>query len=823
MIIYSKEKVSVNEALQKVLASFSHLTVLEELLFSINESISCVITDREHVLYANDLFCEAAGYDVTEIVGKELAFLHEHLDKKAFLEEVSPTILSGRIWRGEMQKRAADGEHFWVKSTIVPVVNEMGKAELFFCFQTEIDGEKKSHADSHFKTNFIHTFKSLQNGIFKVQKQPNKLLVYTMSEGKLMDEIGASSREIYEKSPFDIFDNSTAKIKYDYYLRAFKGERVSYELELNGVYIHVALEPIKVNGHVVEVVGTVYDFSAFRDVEKQLKVHEEQYQSLLNYSHEYITTLDRNGKVLNMNAKTMTLFGVNQHTMKTVGVSKMVSKDDFARVNDCFIRTLRGEVQFFEFDVPLENGRTVLNVTLVPIVIDHEIVGVNAIGIDITTEKLVQERNAYLAHHDELTGLPNRRWMEQKIHTVLQQKQSIGCPIALLSLDLDRFKSVNDTLGHFVGDGLLRQFAERLQVLASRHEMDVARMGGDEFMVVCSEVASKEEVIAIADDILNILKEPFYVDGYELIVTASIGIHLHSSDDTNVIEMMKSVDVALYKSKEFGRNMYQVYEHSMESKSYQAFMMERDLRKAIHHDEFVAYFQPKIDARTNEIIGAEALIRWNHPTQGLIPPAQFIPIAEESGLITQIEKWMKRTVCQQLVMWRDLGQKLIPISVNISSNRFLQKEFASEIRELLQEFQLDGQWLEFEITENSIMRNEDTVQKTLRELKEMGVRIFIDDFGTGYSSFNYLKTFELDGVKIDRSFIQNIAQQPVNASITSAMIKMAQHLQLEVIAEGVETEDELAHLHDEGCYMIQGFYYSKPQPIEQFEQRYIFD
>lgn len=246
------------------------------------------------------------------------------------------------------------------------------------------------------------------------------------------------------------------------------------------------------------------------------------------------------------------------------------------------------------------------------------------------------------------------------------------------------------------------------------------------------------------------------------------------------------------------------------------------LRKAILNNEFIAHFQPRVNALTGEIISAEALIRWEHPVMGLISPGDFIPLAEETGLIIPLGKWMKRKVCEQLVTWREAGIPLIPISVNISSQRLLQKEFAKDLKKLLGEFQLDGKWLEIEITENSIMKNEEYILQTLRDLKELGVKIYIDDFGIGYSSFNYLKTFNIDGVKIDRSFIQNISSKSENASITTTMIKMAQHLKMDVIAEGVETKEELVYLLEQNCYHIQGYYFGKPCSIEEFETKFLF-
>ena len=806
--------------LNKVTETNKVYKILNDILDAINESAKITITNRNGtILYVNDEFCQLSKYEKKEVVGQNYRIINSGFHSKAFFKQMWETIISGSTWRGEIKKRAKDGTIFWVFEIIVPLLDDNGKPYQFISFQTDIT--EKKQIETQFKTNFIRTFQNLQNGIFKVRKEEDGTLKYTMSEGRLMDAIGASKQIMYSKSPLDIFEPEVAKIKQKSYLEAFEGKRVNYELEINGIHIYVDIVPIKHNNVVTEIVGTVHDFSEFRDVQKQLKVNEERYQSLINYSHEYIITINKEGTIVHMNTKTMQLFGLQEDKFGKLNIVEATVKEERTMIADYFDKALGGEVQFFEYEVKNNGQRRFFNVTLVPIIIDNEFDGVYTIGKDITDEKLIQERNAYLAHHDELTGLPNRRWMEQKIQNSLKYEEDNFYKLAILSLDLDRFKSINDTLGHFVGDELLQQIASRLKNNIYKNKIHVARMGGDEFMILCPMMESKDEATAIAQIILEILRNPFYVQGFELLITGSIGIVLYPSSNTNVTKLLKRVDIALYKSKELGRNMYQIYDSSMNRENYQSFIMERDLRKAIMNDEFIAYLQPRVDALTGKTVSAEALIRWNHPQFGLISPDQFIPLAEETGIIISIGKWIKKKVCEQLVEWRSAGFSLIPISVNISSKRFLQHGFAEEIHQLLEQFELEGEWLEIEITENSIMRNEEIVQKTLKDLKEMGVKIYIDDFGTGYSSFNYLKTFELYGIKIDQSFIRNISNNPENATITSAMIKMAQLLGLEVIAEGVETKEELDYLLSENCRYIQGFYFGKPCPIKEFENTYL--
>lgn len=794
--------------------------MLDDILNAMNETTNITITNYDGtIIYVNNNFCLLSKFKKKEIIGQNHRVVNSGFHSKEFFMQLWQTIKSGNTWRGEIQNRAKDGTVFWVFEIIVPILDEQGQPYYFISFQTDITENKQM--ETQFKLNFIRTFQNLQNGIFKVRKEQDGTLKYTMSEGKLMDEIGASAEMILSKSPFDVFEQDIAKLKQKMYTKALKGKKVQYEIELGGKLIFVDIEPVRQNGEVTEIVGTVHDFSQFREVQKQLKVNEERYQSLINYSHEYITMLDIEGTILHMNANTLKLLGIDETMFGKTNIIDITVEEERPVIAAYLEKVLQGEVQFFEFEVKNNRQRRFLNVTLVPMIIDNEIDVIYSIGKDITDEKLVQERNAFLAHHDELTGLPNRRWMEQKIQESLKLAEENEKKMAILSLDLDRFKSINDTLGHAVGDELLQQIAVRLNTNPFKDKFHVARMGGDELMLLCPTVETNDEVIEIAQNILESLKNPFYVQGSELLLTASIGIDFYPSNDANVTELMKRVDVALYKAKEFGRNMYQIYDSSMNQENYQSFVMERDLRKAIMNDELVAYLQPRVDALTGKIVSAEALVRWDRPEHGLISPGLFIPIAEETGLIIAIGKWMKKRVCEQLVAWRNAGLPLIPISVNISSKRFLQQGFAEEISGLLKRYELEGKWLEIEITENSIMLNEETVQKTLLDLKEMGVKIYIDDFGTGYSSFNYLKLFKIDGVKIDQSFIRDISHKPENATITSAMIKMAQLLKLEVIAEGVETKEELDFLLGENCRYIQGYYFGKPCPIEEFEHSFL--
>lgn len=554
--------------------------------------------------------------------------------------------------------------------------------------------------------------------------------------------------------------------------------------------------------------------------QRELRKKQQYYQSLFEHSQDAVITYDMNGTIINMNPKAEALFGYTSSKLPDNSTEASIVKEYQEMRNECFEKALKGNPQNFEIEMINKKGSKIfLNIIFLPIIVDKQIKGIYSIGKDITEQKMIQATNAYLAHHDELTKLPNRRWMEQKLNESLIYAKKKKQKLAVLFFDLDGFKNINDTLGHSIGDRLLVLLSSRLLGCITEKQF-VARMGGDEFMILCPVIEDLEEAIETAKGLLENLITPFHIDDFELLVSASIGISIYPRDGANADDLMKNADIAMYRSKDQGRNMFQVYSPSMKVRSYQSFYLERDLRKAIINNEFIAHFQPRVNSSTGKIVSAEALIRWNHPKLGLVSPGEFIPLAEETGLIIPIGKWMKKRVCEQLVAWREAGIPLVPISVNISSQRFLQKNFSDEVRKLLNHYQIEGKWLEFEITENSLMRNEEYIIQTLNELKELGIKIYIDDFGTGYSSFNYLKSFKLNGIKIDQSFIRNISGESENAPITTAMIKMAQHLKLEVVAEGVETVEELLFLKEQNCHQIQGFLFGKPCSIDEFEHKF---
>jgi diguanylate cyclase (GGDEF)-like protein len=432
--------------------------------------------------------------------------------------------------------------------------------------------------------------------------------------------------------------------------------------------------------------------------------------------------------------------------------------------------------------------------------------------------KAITERtqaNLYrLAHHDALTGLPNRLLFIDRLGQAMAQANRNERLVAVMLLDLDRFKAINDTLGHTMGDLLLRNVAELL-VSCVREDDTVARLGGDEFTIMLPEIQYIQDAATVAQKILDAFTQPFFLDGHELFIGTSIGIALYPfNEDLNLL--LRDADIAMYEVKQQGGNNYQFYTTEMNTASLRRLSLEGALRRALERGEFVLHYQPQFDLARGEIVGAEALIRWQHPDLGLLGPMEFIPLAEENGLIIPIGEWALRAACAQNRAWQLAGLPPLRMSVNLSVRQFYQKDLVDTVSRILEQTGLDSRYLELEITESCLMQNTQTTMTMLSEFNRMGVRFAIDDFGTGYSSLAYLKRFPIDTLKIDRSFVCDIGSDPDDAAIVKAIVALAQSLEMRVIAEGVETREQMDFLRAHRCDEIQGYLVSRPLPAEDF-------
>lgn len=434
--------------------------------------------------------------------------------------------------------------------------------------------------------------------------------------------------------------------------------------------------------------------------------------------------------------------------------------------------------------------------------------------------KRTEQHIHQLANYDRLTKLPNRDLCQDRLRQAIAQAARQNTLVALLFFDLDRFKVINETLGHAHGDQLLQHVAQRMK--SSLRETDtVGRLGGDEFVVILTGLTDTSDAARVAQNILNTLVRPITLDDHEVFVTTSIGISLYPNDAKDVESLTQNADTAMYRAKEQGRNHYQFYTLDMNARALERLNLENDLRHALERDEFLLHYQPQLDLSSQQIVGFEALLRWDHTDLGFISPVDFIPIAEETGLIMPIGEWVLNAACQQAKQWQDQGFKNANIAVNLSNRQFAQENVLETVTKALDSAGLDPSHLELEITESCVMVNPEEAIVVLRQLNDMGVRISIDDFGTGYSSLSYLKRFPLDTLKIDRSFVNDITDDPDSAVIVEAILAMAHSLRLNVVAEGVETREQMAFLEAHDCDMIQGYLLSKPLPAKDAAERFL--
>lgn len=433
---------------------------------------------------------------------------------------------------------------------------------------------------------------------------------------------------------------------------------------------------------------------------------------------------------------------------------------------------------------------------------------------DITERNLAQRELIKLAHHDVLTGLPNRILLHDRLQQARALAHRMHSRFALLFLDMDRFKIINDTLGHAVGDDLLRMIAQRLKA-CFRETDTVARIGGDEFVVLMLNVADRSDISSLCDNLLVELGQPFTIRNHELFVTTSGGICTYPDDEEDVETMMQKADIAMYHAKALGRNNIQFYNDNMDQNASRRFTIANSMRRGLDRGEFRLYYQPKLDVSSDCIVATEALVRWQHPELGLLAPTEFIQLAEESGLIVDLGEWVLREACRQNMAWRQDGMEGLRVAVNLSGYQLQHSRLVETVRTILDETGMPGELLEFEITESVIMQNPDYAVEVLNEISSLGIHISIDDFGTGYSSLSHLKRFSVNTLKIDKSFVRDVESNSTDAAIASAIIAMGSSLNLKVIAEGVETKQQMDFLRENNCDQVQGFLISRPLPADQ--------
>ncbi|SDP17922.1 PAS domain S-box-containing protein/diguanylate cyclase (GGDEF) domain-containing protein [Paenibacillus sp. yr247] len=558
--------------------------------------------------------------------------------------------------------------------------------------------------------------------------------------------------------------------------------------------------------------------SAYNKHIYKIEESEQRYKSLFDHNPDIVFTLDLSGKLTSINPMLEKLLGYSPESVLDVNLIEYVINTGKQEAIFHIEEALLGNPQQFTMGFFTNEGTSRdLFITCGPIVVNDQIVGIYGIAKDITEQKEAEQIIHRMAYFDEITGLPNRSKFQECMAETLDN--ALNSSLAgLMFLDLDKFKQVNDTLGHHSGDLLLVDVSKRI-IQSVPEGSIVSRLGGDEFTIILPNLSNKEEAIQTAETILQTLVKPFYLRNREIYITTSIGICIYPDHGTDVETLIKNADASMYRAKESGGNTYSVYSNDIQEVNEAKHKIHSNLHKAIEREEFYLHFQPKIDLISDRINGVEALIRWENQELGHMSPAQFISIAEESGLILSIGEWVLRTACKQNKAWQDAGFPALVISVNLSSIQLQNDHLVSTIGHILQETELDPKWLEIEITESMLLQNTQHTMKVLKEIKELGVSISIDDFGVGYSSLSYLKHFSFDYLKMDKSFIDNLNMSPKDELIISGIIKLAHSLNMKVIAEGVESNQQLSYLREQGCDGVQGYLISKPLSADDFIER----
>ncbi len=627
----------------------------------------------------------------------------------------------------------------------------------------------------------------------------------------IMKIIHPDDREVYEKQ---LLETKATGQSYSIEYRIMKPNgQVAIVNEQADVLFNEA-------GNKSRLIGTIYDVTEQRNAEQELAQKEKDTKLVYESLDLGIWSYDVATNAIvycSTGVETILDIPIEEFLSGNIRWRDLVHESDLPSFDATQERIHFGKSVEHEYRVVLPNGETkwLLDQTTPALDDVGEVLRINGVITDITALKELLHKVEMIAKEDFLTGLPNRRALEEELETLIIDARSTSEKFAVVFLDMDRFKYINDTLGHTIGDKVVQEIADRLNEYKEAGHF-VSRVGGDEFIIIFRHIQERDELHDIAQHLLEKVRHQFVVDEFELVLSCCIGVTVFPVDGEDKATLMKNADVAMYRAKELGKNDYQIFTQNMNVKVYQQYTLERDMRKALTNGELTVFYQAKVKPRNNLLVGAEALIRWEHPTWGMVSPGEFIPIAEETGLIHEMGDFVIEMVCKQIREWLDDDVPVVPVSVNISPFRFLRKGLVSTVKKLLKTYDIPGDLLEFEITESSLFHNEELVLRSIKELRELGIKIALDDFGTGYSSMTRLKGLDLDVLKIDRSFIKDVEECKKSAIILDSLLLIGKGLNIDVVVEGVETQQQLQLLKQKGCEIIQGYIFSKPIPASDF-------
>jgi len=770
-----------------------------------------LVIDSQMNLQAYNLSCREFFFpDQADMVGRNLEeFLCPETKDECFLDKIVAT-----KWMVEQNEFRHQGRFFHVIGT--PILDRNGEISQIILVYTDITTRKNTEQSLLDAKARLHAiFNSVQAGIFLLDAQSHRIVEANEAACKL---VGMTPQEIINTECHHLFcaaGKGQCPIT-DLGQTLDNSERLLFLKDGSTLQVLKTATTISLDGREL-ILESFIDISDRKKAESALQESEQKYRSLYNAMKEGVAlnrlVYDAAGKpydyvILDANPALEEILNrpsdqlLGSHASTIFG-HHPVCLEIFAEV------VASGEPKAFE--TTIDSLGKVFHISS----FSPSPGTFAAVFDDITERKRAEDEVQRLAYFDILTNLPNRALLLDRLEQALAQSTRHGEQVGILFLDIDQFKGINDTLGHSMGDDLLKIIAERLSSCIRKSDT-VARVGGDEFVIILNYMANEQDASTTAEKILKVLAAPIYLNGQEIFSTASIGIAIYPADGGDCDTLLKNADTAMYQAKDSGRNTYQFYTSDMNAQALERMLLQNDLRRALDRGEFSLHYQAQINAQNGQLIGMEALLRWAHPTLGAIPPSKFIPFAEETGMILPIGRWVLETACRQNKVWQDMGLPSLRVAVNLSGRQFKIGNLAQMVAEVLQQSQLAAEFLELELTESILMESAEDTVRLLRDLKKMGVQLAIDDFGTGYSSLNYLKHFPIDRLKIDRSFVRDILKDPDDAAIAEAVIVLAHSLKIKVLAEGVETKEQLDFLLARHCDEMQGYYFSHPLCVDDF-------
>ena len=799
----------------------SELGLLKEAIESANDVVLILRTTKDdpmtaRIIYANAALERETGYTREEVIGKTPRIFVGPKTSKAVDEAVNAALKNCQPVRAELVNYRKDGTEIWVDLSAHPIPGEETDGARYWVSVRRNITERKRAEEA---------LRDRQARLRMLVDQMPAILWTTDMELRITSSDGAGLAK-FDLTPGQLVGTMLMDFLQTYdptylpltaHFRALAGESSSYEMEFRGWMFQTHIEPLRdAEGEIIGTVGVTLDVTSQRQVEADLRRSEARLAAaqalarLGSWDADFVT-----GEI-HWSDQLYEILGVEHGLEKPPGVEDFCHPDDADSVAEALEEAKRSHKPYsIEHRIVPRDGATRHVLEQGDFVFDETGRAVRLLGtvLDVTDRKLAQERISYLSQHDLLTDLPNLTLFKDRLGQVLAHSQRTGRNAAVLYVDIDRFKNINDTLGHSIGDKLLAAMAERL-ISTFRSGDTVARAAGDEFIVALADMGQAEDALLAARKLADALAAPFSVGEREFFVTASMGVSVYPQDSDDPETLIRNAETAMYQAKEYGVNAFRLFTPAMHAIAVKRLLLESDLRKALERDEFVVLYQPIVNLGSGKVVGAEALVRWKHPVLGLIPPADFIYLAEETGLIEPLGERVLQTACEQSRRWHVGGLSPMRVCVNLSPQQFANGGLAKMVDKIIREKNLEPASLELEITESLVTKDADAALRSLRELRQMGVRLTLDDFGTGYSSLSLLKNFPIDTLKIDRSFVQQMSVDPYDKAIADTIITLGHSLRLNVIAEGVETRAQLILLRHAGCDEVQGFYFSRAVPAE---------